>query len=200
MTTQQESFINLGKELGKKEIEEEIFNNIIEFIDETCKKEIIISKVEHLTITDLKKKLRDYSQEGFWKNSIYFKNKQIKKLEKELKLIKQSNEDYNEMINNTTNELEDVEKKNKKLFNRVTNLRKKLVDKNKYILFIERLCVFTCFFLLLLDLYHQTYFSFEYLNIIINFDIISLINFCILSTVSFFIWYLRPKVKVVKIS
>ena len=63
------------------------------------------------------------------------------------------------MINTTTEELEGIEKINKKLFNRITNLRNKLVNKNKYILFIERLAMFICFFLLLLDLYHQTYFS-----------------------------------------
>ena len=55
MTSQQESFINLGKELGKKELEKEIFQNIIKFIDETSEKEIKQTKVKNLTITDMKK-------------------------------------------------------------------------------------------------------------------------------------------------
>lgn len=200
MTSQQESFINLGKELGKKELEKEIFQNIIKFIDETSEKEIKQSKVKNLTITDMKKKLGSYNQEGFWKNSVYFKNKQIEELEKEMKLLKQSNDDYNEMLDNTTKELEDVEEKNKKLFNRVTNLRKKIVDKNKYILFVERVSMFFCFVLLVLDLYHQTYFSGEYLNIISNLDIVSLVNCIFLLSLGLSFWYLRPKVKVIKIS
>ena len=196
------SLIDLYKTIGKKELEKENFNKIIKFITEIEQKEIIDNKEKYqeMTIIDLQKKLNSYNQEGFYKSCLYFKHIEDKKVKKELRVLKESNSDLDEMIDRSNEQLDDIEKENKKLLSRIDRLRHKLVDKNKYILLIEKILMLFITILFVLDFYYQTNASSTYINILTSFNIIGVVNCLILGGIFIKILYSRPKVKVIKLT
>lgn len=204
MSKQQESFIELGKELGKKEMEEKQFKQIIDIIDCKLKDEKIFDKsiyINSLSAYEFEKKSNDDNMIDFYKLALYYKNQQFLKMLKEYRILNDTYEDCREQMDEDLMMLEELENKNVSLFNRVTYLRKIAVDKNIYIYFIEKLFIFFMLLLLVLDFTCQTKYSYILILIqnMFQYNYTSIFINLILSLIMFTIWYLRPKVKKFKV-
>ena len=197
-----ESLIDLYKNIGKKELKEEEFKNILNFIQEVEEKEILINKedYEKITIVDLQNKLKSFDKEEFYKICLYFKTIQYEKMKKEFNLLKQSNKDLDEMIDNNNQQLDELEDKQKISSRRINRLRSKLIEKNRYILLIEKLLLVFVFMLIVLDIYAKSNIGSAYMNVLTRFDMWGIFNLSVLFGLCLKIFYSRPRVKVIKIN
>ena len=197
-----ESLINLYKNIGKKELKEENFNNIIKFITEMEQKEIIANKEKYqeMTIVDLENKLNSFVKEDFYKSCLYFKTIQYEKMKKEFNLLKQSNKDLDEMIDNNNQQLDELEDKQKISSKRINRLRSKLVEKNRYILMIEKILLVLIFTIIVLDIYAKGNIGSAYMYVLTRFDRWGIFNIFVICGLFVKIFYSRPKVKVIKIN
>lgn len=202
MSQQQDSFISLGKQLGEKEQKDKNFNSIINIIDVKMESEEIYKKKEHIesiSSYEMEKKSKDSNLIEFYKLALYFKNQQNLKLKKEYRILNDQCSDFQEMIECDNKEMELLENKNKSLFNRVTYLRKIAVDKNIYIYFIEKLFILYNIMLLFMDIYHNKYYSFNFINNMMELSYSNFFIVFIFSVIGGCIYKLRPNVKKFKI-
>lgn len=202
MSKQQESFIKLGKELGKKEMEEKQFKQIIDIIDGKLMDEKIFDKsinINSLSPYEFEKKSNDDNMIEFYKLALYYKNQQFLKMSKEYRILNDTYEDCREQMESDSIELDELENKNKSLFNRVTYLRKVAVDKNIYIYFIEKLFLFFILLFFILDFTFQAKYSYILVQNMTQYNYTGIFINTMFSLVMFAIWYLRPKVKKFKI-
>lgn len=197
-TFEKEQFVNLGKEIGKKEYIEMNKQKMLEFIDEMMVADFIDETnkyYENMTMTDLenlsyKKNLKDY-----YKAALYFKNKELKKIEKELDLEKKTNEDLSITCDEFDKELNSLEEKNLKLYNQNTKMKNLINSKDHYIYIIELLCFINFIFFVITDFYN-TKFILNYLVLLFGFDYLSFFNIFLIFSFSFYLKNIRAKTKI----
>ena len=161
-------FVDLGKELGKKELEKENFKKLVKDsnIYLTEKFSDIYDQIElDQNFKSLKNTLADHNnftnnREKILVGICKIKQKNINNLKKEINIITSHSNDVQEQNDEYITQLDEKDVNIKKFQSRVIKLREKCVEKNNYISFLQKyIMIFNLFYILMSEFSNIKFFS-----------------------------------------